>query len=132
MFIYFMTVARAVRRAVESSGRRSDRAEAEARAGRDHLRTPADNFHDTTWLPLCTQAAAAASGLLKRPLTHEERQALWKARSPLVLEVLIKELAGKPSPGEAAALLRTLPSGLDRPDPTGWIAAAASPPAPPI
>jgi hypothetical protein len=90
------------------------------------LRTPADDFHDIVWLPLCIRAADAASARLARPLTYEERQALWKARSPLVLEILLKELAADPSPGAAVALLRTLPSGLARPDPTGWCEPASA------
>lgn len=93
------------------------------------LRTPADDFHDDTWLPLCTQAAAEMERLLARPLSDDERQRLWKARSPLVLEILLKELAANPPPGAALSLLLTLPSGLSRPDPTSWC--TPPPPSPP-
>jgi hypothetical protein len=95
------------------------------------LRTPADDFHDLTWLPLCTSAAAALETLLARPLSFDERVRIWKARSPLVLEILLKELAANPPPGAVRSLLLTLPSGLTRPDPTHWCTPTAPPPDPP-
>ena len=82
-------------------------------------RRPSDDFHDQTWLPLCGQVAALAAKRLGRGLCEEERRRVWRSRSQLVLEVLLKELETA-TPGEAGALLRNAPSGLDRPDPTGW------------
>ena len=83
------------------------------------VHTPADDFHDQIWLPLCQRVAELAARQMQRPLTYDERRALWRSRSQLVLEVLLKELEGT-SPGAAIALLKNAPSGLDRPDPTGW------------
>ena len=83
-------------------------------------RKPADDYHDHTWLPLCTRIAAAASSRLDRPLTAKERRVLWRARSVLVLEVASKEIQTAANPDAVVALLAGLPTGLDRPDPTGW------------
>ena len=87
------------------------------------VRTPADDFHDRVWLPLCGRVAELAAQRMGRALKAEERRTIWRSRSQLVLEVLLKELAVA-SPGEAMALLRNAPSGLDRPDPTGWCVVA--------
>lgn len=83
-------------------------------------RKPADEYHDRTWLPLCTSVADAATPLLGRPLTPKERRSVWRARSALVLEVALKEIRVAESADAIAALLATLPTGMDRPDPTGW------------
>ncbi len=48
-------------------------------------RRPSDDFHDNTWLPLCTGIATPPRRTHRTPLTEDENRILWKARSPLVL-----------------------------------------------
>ncbi|MGA2230166.1 MAG: hypothetical protein ABSH22_04505 [Tepidisphaeraceae bacterium] len=86
----------------------------------DSQRKPSDEFHDEKWLPLCQSVAEAACQHLNRPLTAQERRAIWCSRAPLILEVSLKEIRLASSAGEVAALLASLPPGMDRPDPTGW------------
>jgi hypothetical protein len=85
-------------------------------------RRPSDDFHDQTWLPLCANLAAAAAERLNRSLTERERRKVWRARSVLVLEVALKEIQASGDGPAVAMLLASLPSGIDRPDPTGWCA----------
>ena len=84
------------------------------------LRRPADDYHDLTWLPLCTRASETVVRKIGRPLDADERQRIWKARSELVLEILVKECDADAAAGAVLASLKSLPSGLDRPDPTDW------------
>jgi hypothetical protein len=60
------------------------------------------------------------SARLNRSLTQIERRKVWRARSALVLEIALKELDAATDQQVVAKLLAALPSGLDRPDPTGW------------
>ena len=85
----------------------------------DHRR-PSDDFHDRVWLPLCQRVEDAAVARLNRPLSEKERRRIWRSRSELVLEVALKEIAEAPSSQHVGVLLATLPTGIDRPDPTGW------------
>ena len=82
-------------------------------------RKPSDDFHDQTWLPLCTTVASTLSSKVNRPLTPHERRAIWRSRSPLVLEALLQDLQSA-TPDSAASLLASLPPGMTRPDPTNW------------
>jgi hypothetical protein len=91
-------------------------------------RTPSDEFHDRTWLPLCKSIADAVNNKLNRPLTAVERRKLWRSRSPLILEVGLKEIQAASTADEVNALLAKLPPGMDRPDPTGWCDATTTPP----
>lgn len=84
------------------------------------VRRPADDFHDRVWLPLCRRVERAAATRLNRPLSEKERRNIWRSRSPLVLEVALKEIESTDTQQEVAVLLATLPSGMERPDPTGW------------
>jgi hypothetical protein len=83
-------------------------------------RTPADDFHDRVWLPLCGRVADAVREKANRPLSEKERRIVWRARSELALNVAIQEIQSARKGEEVAALLASLPTGLDRPDPTGW------------
>jgi hypothetical protein len=84
-------------------------------------RRPSDDFHDLTWLPLCQALADAVAERLNRPLSAAERRTIWRTRTPLILNVVLKEIIAAPSAEEVAALLASLPPGsMDRPDPTGW------------
>lgn len=83
-------------------------------------RGPSDDFHDHIWLPLCRSVAETASSRLRRPLTARERRVIWRSRSALMLEVLLKELQAATDPETVASLLRSLPPGMNRPDLTGW------------
>jgi hypothetical protein len=82
--------------------------------------TPAQNFHDETWLPLCDRIATAVIERAGRELTLEERRRIWETRAPLILETALKEIeAGNDA--SITALIASLPSGLRRPDPTNWM-----------
>jgi len=83
-----------------------------------HLK-PSDKFHDQTW-PLCQRVAETAQHKLSRGLLPEERRIVWRARTPLVLEIVLKEIESSSSAEEISKLLGSIPSGLDRPDPTDW------------
>jgi hypothetical protein len=85
-------------------------------------RRPSDDYHDQTWLPLCTSVAQAAQARLHRPLTDKERRKIWRTRTALTLEVALKEIAATEGPAAIATLLTDLPPGMDRPDPTHWCA----------
>ena len=93
-------------------------------------RRPSDDYHDTVWLPLCTKVAEAASAVLSRPLTEKERCTIWRSRTALVLEILLSELQRVGDAEKAGVLIANLPSGMSRPDPTGWcgMVAGAAPP----
>jgi hypothetical protein len=82
-------------------------------------RKPSDIFHDMVWLPLCerVEGAAKRNGYY---LVKWERQRVWRSKSTLVLETLIKELEATVSEEETARAIGELPPGMDRPDPTGW------------
>ena len=120
-FVLFILVMRVVRLDQKAFERRQRRVREAMDAGEPvpPARTPADDFHDQIWLPQCQRVTKLAARQMQRPLTYDERRAIWRSRSQLVLEVLLKELEGT-SPGAAIALLKNAPSGLDRPDPTGW------------
>jgi hypothetical protein len=115
LFIAAMRITRAMRNAHEHQSRIHSATESTAA----ELRRPSDDFHDQIWLPLCNQVAKLAAAKMQRPLSSDERRMVWRGRSQLVLELLLKELTSA-SPGEAIALLRNAPTGMDRPDPTGW------------
>src|SRR2546421_9397496 len=83
-------------------------------------RRPSDDFHDTTWRPLCEKVAQAISARLGRPLNESERRMIWRARTPLALEVALKEIETARDATAVEQILAVLPTGLDRPDPTGW------------
>ena len=83
-------------------------------------RKPSDDYHDQVWLPLCKKVADAASSRLSRPLTATERRQIWRSRTSLVLEILLKEIQEAATPQEVWSLLATLPPGMDRPDPSAW------------
>jgi len=83
-------------------------------------RRPSDDYHDQTWLPLCEEVADAACARLGRPLSEKERRVIWRSRTALVLEVALKEIPAAADAGAVAAMLRSLPAGVDRPDPTQW------------
>ena len=83
-------------------------------------RKPADEFHDQTWLPLCVAVSEAAELRLGRPLSNRERRAIWRARSPLVLEIALQDIQATTTSDSVTALIAALPSGIDRPDPTDW------------
>jgi hypothetical protein len=89
-------------------------------AGAPVRRKPSDDFHDDVWRPLCDRVATAAAARLGRPLTADECRAIWRARSPLILEVAAREIEAGAAPGDVERLLSSLPTGLDRPDPTDW------------
>jgi len=82
-------------------------------------RRPSDDFHDAVWLPLCEKVEAAArnNGYL---LVKWERQRVWRSKSTLVLETLIRELEATVSEEDTARAIGELPPGMDRPDPTAW------------
>jgi len=82
-------------------------------------RKPSDIFHDLVWLPLCqkVEAAAKKNGYY---LVKSERQRVWRSKSTLVLETLVKELESTVSEEDTARAFGELPPGMDRPDPTGW------------
>jgi hypothetical protein len=82
-------------------------------------RRASDDFHDQLWLPLCELIAAQAEKL-DYQLSHAERRRIWRSRSPLVLEVLMRELESASDVTTVERLLKELPPGMDRPDPTGW------------
>ena len=92
----------------------------------DSHRKPVDEFHDRKWLPLCQSIAETACQRLNRPLTSFERRAIWHSRAPLILEVLLNEIRAASSDAEVASLLASLPPGMDRPDPTGWMDTGAA------
>jgi hypothetical protein len=81
---------------------------------------PSDRFHEQVWIPLCEGVSKAAAEKLRRPLTPKERQSIWRSRTPLALEVAIKEIESAHTPEEVSVLLAGIPSGMDRPDPSGW------------
>jgi hypothetical protein len=83
-------------------------------------RKASDDYHEQVWLPLCEKVADAASSRLGRPLTAKERRTIWRARTELVLDVLLDEVKKAGSPEEVHSLLASLPSGMDRPDSSGW------------
>jgi hypothetical protein len=112
--ILTVSIMRGIRRATELRSR-----EQPLIVSSDHRR-PSDDFHDQTWLPLCTKIAQEASARLGRRLTEKERRTIWRGRSPLTLQVAIEELASAPNPDAITLVLAKLPSGMDRPDPTGW------------
>ncbi len=85
-------------------------------------RRPSDDYHDQVWLPLCNSVAQAATAHLQRPLTEKERRSIWRTRTALTLEVVLKEISAAPDPQAVAVLFATLPPGMDRPDPTDWCA----------
>ncbi|MDB5322938.1 MAG: hypothetical protein JWN40_4569 [Phycisphaerales bacterium] len=115
--IIVIGMIRGLRQARELRGRTSDfRFDADKRR-------PSDDYHDQVWLPLCTSVAQAAAARLNRPLSDKERRKIWRTRTALTLEVVLKEINVTPEPGAVAALIATLPPGMDRPDPTGWCAA---------
>jgi hypothetical protein len=111
--IFTISVMRSLRRASERRSNHSD-------FRIDFDRKPSDDFHDQTWLPLCTRMAQAAVLRLGRPLTEKERRSVWRARSVLALEVALKEIEGARDAQAVAELLTILPTGMNRPDPTGW------------
>ena len=112
--IIVIGLMRGLRQASELRGRSAD-------FGLDvNRRRPSDDYHDQTWLPLCTKVAQAAAARLNRPLTGKERRKIWRTRTALTLEVVEKEITTTEQPGAVAALIATLPPGMDRPDPTGW------------
>ena len=86
-------------------------------------RRPSDDYHDQTWLPLCTSVAQAAEAKLHRPLTGNERRRIWRTRTALTLEVVVKEIQATQDRTAISKLLDDLPPGMDRPDPSGWCAA---------
>jgi hypothetical protein len=86
----------------------------------DLLRRPFDDYHDQTWLPLCEATAVLAVSRLNRPLAVRERRSIWRARSELALEVLQKEIQAAANLEDIVILILQLPTGIDRPDPTGW------------
>jgi hypothetical protein len=92
-------------------------------AARDRLRRPSDDFHDQVWLPLCNLIAEQANRL-GRPLTLDDRRRIWRSRSSLVLETLLREIEHSTSLEPLEKALQDLPPGMDRPDPTGWCDAA--------
>jgi hypothetical protein len=57
---------------------------------------------------------------LGRALNESERRTIWRARTPFALEVVLKEGETAPDAGAVKAILAALPTGLNRPDPTGW------------
>lgn len=95
----------------------------------DH-RKPSEVFLDKTWLPMCAQVADVASSRLNRPLTQNERRAIWRSRTALVLEILLKEVQETSDPEVVVSLLASLPPGMDRPDSTGWCAYVSRTPDP--
>lgn len=83
-------------------------------------RKPSDDLHDQVWFPLCDRLAQVAAERIGRPLTSQQRKRIWRSRTTTVLEIAMKEVEAARSPEEVAALLTTLPQGVNRPDPTGW------------
>src|SRR5437763_1033693 len=79
-----------------------------------NVRRPSDDYHDQIWLPLCTSVAHAATAQLQRPLTEKERRSIWRTRTALTLEVVLKEIGATPEPQAVTVLLATLPPGMDR------------------
>ncbi len=105
---------------------RSVRAIQEIRAARVPLdatpshRRPSDVYHDETWLPLCERLAEAAAQRLARSLTGNERRAIWRARSELVIDIALSEVQAATDPQAVSDVLAAMPTGIDRPDSTGW------------
>ena len=83
-------------------------------------RRPSDVYHDETWLPMCGRLADTAAQRLSRPLTPNERRAIWRARSELVLQVALSEVQFATDPQAVTDVLAAMPTGIDRPDPTSW------------
>jgi hypothetical protein len=98
----------------------------EIQATRDPLgpipahRKSSDVYHDERWLPLCERLAEAAAQGLNRPLTRNERRAIWRGRSELVIEIALSEVQAATHPHAVSDVLATMPTGIDRPDPTDW------------
>jgi len=87
--------------------------------GGDHARRASDDFHDQVWLPLC-QLIGGHALRLNYSLSHVERRRIWRSRSPLILEVLLREIETANSGDALGKAISQLPPGMDRPDPTGW------------
>jgi hypothetical protein len=87
--------------------------------GESHQR-PSDEFREQTWAPLCNSVATAAAAKLRRPLSSKERRLIWRSRTRLVLESILPDIEIASDPATVETLLKSLPSGLNRPDPKGW------------
>jgi hypothetical protein len=120
LLIAVITAVRVIR---EASRRRETRmlgdlyGAQEAAGGR--RRRPSDDYRDQVWLPLCNLIAEAA-GHLGRPLTTDERRKIWRSRSSLILETILREIEQTNTRARLGQVLRDLPPGMDRPDPTRW------------
>ena len=86
----------------------------------EQARKPSDEYHDAVWLPLCTRVAEAAVRRLGRGLTPKERRSVWRAKTRLVLDVVLIEIEGAADAGSVEQLFGEFPVGVNRPDPTGW------------
>src|SRR5688500_9501052 len=82
-------------------------------------RKSSDVYHDERWLPLCERLAEAAAQGLNRPLTRNERRAIWRGRSELVIEIALSEVQAATHPHAVSDVLAAMPPGSDRPDPPG-------------
>jgi hypothetical protein len=119
VFVAIIAMARMIR-AMRKVDELRARQRMEVDTDEPQIRRPSDDYHDAIWLPLCKRAEVAVEARLGRKISQVERLRIWKARTALALEVLIKEAENSAAMGEVAAALANLPSGLDRPDPTGW------------